>query len=721
MMMEMCEKNSINSFINNFGNEVGSCITSLASNYKPNKKDKSGKVIDDKNRNGLDVLIEKGVGTAFIYLFLGVIIALRFILLLIPYGIKEAKNRHNKTDISIIIIDLIVTLLIALYLINNITVIAVLFILSAIMLRGLVFFYQKFIFDSVMKDCKIMSNNHKYPRLRSIRYEGMSKIFVLNSSIPSSKFIMQVSKLSNSLNTNITLLSLVNKSLLVYTNTHENINPEYLRIEKFKTVFDSLELKENIEIKNYEDTEYYTNVYFNSEIYKSKLVGLLPEIEHRLKVSNLELLTDPQFDFRLVMKKTVNKLKTFLANWDSAEVQNKIKNMIIPILLGVNCETGKIAVLDMAKDMIHGIFAGTTGWGKSVSINNVISSILLSNRSNVRMVLLDTKGSELDLYKGLKNVIFESDLFKIVEQLELLVDEIRKRNEMISEKSRFIKNIHGYNKETPNNKMDFIVCVIEEISFFMESSDDKLKKRFESAVVKILQVGRSAGIQLILTTQNPIAKVITSEMKANIESKAAFKTIDKTKSRTILDNNSAYLIDEKGKFVFQNQGKNVIHKSFFINDEESELIYNRLKTYINKNGYEGMSKDIVSLEKSDVEGMRFDNTRENLVSLEKSNVDEGMRENNIKYEGMRISDHQDLYNFYISLQQKDNKLPVRKEREKLTQLTEWKLRTLETKLRDSGLIYNVGNDLLVNADSDIVHKLVANETNIIELDKWKNK
>jgi len=695
--MEMCEKNSINSFINNFGNEVGSCITSLASNYKPNKKDKSGKIIDDKNRNSLDVLIEKGVGTAFIYLFLGVIISLRFILLLIPYGIKEAKNRHNKTDISIIIIDLIVTLLIALYLINNITVIAVTFILTGLGLRGLVFFYQKFIFDSVMKDCKIMSNNHKYPRLRSVRYEGMSKIFVLNSSIPSSKFIMSISKLSNSLNTNITLLSLDNKSLLIVTNQKEKIPEEYLMIEKFKTVFDGLELKETIEIKSYEDTEYYTNVYFNSEIYKSKLVGLLPEIEHRLKVSNLELMTDQKYDFRLSLKKQIEKVKTFLENWDN--LKDRSDKMHIPVLIGTNTNTGLVTLLDLTKDVVHGIIAGSSGYGKSIELHNICSSIVLSDRKYIELVLCDPKKNELKLYRSLDRVRYANTDIGILEEVEKCVNEMDRRNDLF-EPFDTICDITDWNNNNPSKQLDYIILVIDEIADFMQKSNDDISKRFKLALERLLQLGRSTGFILFLTTQNPIKEVITSIMKANIETRFGFTTTDSRKSLTILDNNLAYSLNEKGKFVFQNKKKNIVHKSFFISENEKIEIVNRAKLYI-KNKYEDMSK--------------------NVVNLEKPIIDEGMSVNNDKYEGMRISDHQDLYNFYISLQQKDNKLPVRKEREKLTQLTEWKLRTLETKLRDSELIYNVGNDLLVNADSDIVHKLVANETNIIELDKWKNK
>jgi len=528
-----------------------------------------------------------------------------------------------------------------------------------------------------MKACKIMSDNNKYPRLKAIKREGMRKIFIINSSVPSSKFIMLLSKLNNSLNTNIIHISLENKSLLVFTEKNGEINPELKRQSKFYSLFEQLELE--IKIKDYEDTDFYTKLYFDTEVYYNKLQSLIQEFRHRLKVDNLELTTHNIHNYCLSTKKIVNYPSTFIEAY-KANIET-INKKIIPVMLGINTELGAIEIIDMM-EMIHLIVAGSTGQGKSIMLHNIISSIQLAKRKNIRSILCDPKKNELKIYRNLYNVIYANTNDSILDELKKLVAEMDRRNNLF-EPYDFISNIEDYNNKH-DSKLEYIVCVIDEIADLILKSDKEFEIYFVNALNRLTQLGRSVGIRMILTTQKPTVKVLPDFIKANCLDRICFGVSNKTESRTVLDNNLAASINQIGKYVFQHKKSNVMYRSFFISEGEKKSIINMLKPQYEK------------------KGARCEN---NLVTLEKSNFNGGVRGGAEESKGVRIKTAYNLYKFYINNQKNDGELPTRKEVIKLTGLTNWDLRAFHIQLKSEGKLMLDKNKLyIVNNVDELANK-----------------
>jgi len=241
--------------------------------------------------------------------------------------------------------------------------------------------------------------------------------------------------------------------------------------------------------------------------------------------------------------------------------------------------SGKPVIFDIEK-MPHLLVAGTTGSGKSVCINSILMSILYHAKpEEVKLLLIDPKKVEFKVYRDIPHLCCRiiSDPKKAAGALNSAVNEMEKRFELIEEVG--VRNITGYNEATKNDPdkpyMPRLVIIIDEFADLMMTAREEV----ETAVVRIAQKARAAGIHLIVGTQRPSVDVITGLIKANIPSRIAFTVMSGVDSRTILDTVGAEKLCGRGDMLYAPVGAQKPQRvqGAFVSDEEVEEVVNYVK------------------------------------------------------------------------------------------------------------------------------------------------
>lgn len=237
-------------------------------------------------------------------------------------------------------------------------------------------------------------------------------------------------------------------------------------------------------------------------------------------------------------------------------------------------------------DMQHVLIGGSTGSGKSASINSMITSLIQSYPPDlVKLVLIDPKKVELQAYAGLPHLAQDiiTDPHQADDALKKLCETMDKRYETFSKVG--VKNIKGYNNlvdsynkshpEKPQKYMPYIVVVIDELADLMMTSG----KSVENSIQRIAQLARAAGIHMIVATQRPSADIVTGPIKTNIQSRIAFATPSNVDSRVILDQGGAEKLLGKGDMLFKPTGESspVRLQGTYVSDEQVEDIVNKVK------------------------------------------------------------------------------------------------------------------------------------------------
>ncbi|GAX05549.1 cell division protein FtsK [Secundilactobacillus pentosiphilus] len=217
--------------------------------------------------------------------------------------------------------------------------------------------------------------------------------------------------------------------------------------------------------------------------------------------------------------------------------------------------TGKVITMDLTK-MPHLLIAGSTGSGKSVAINGIITSILMNAKpSQVKLMLIDPKKVELSVYNGIPHLLTPvvSDPKKAAKALHKVVHEMEQRYDLFAKVGQ--RKIAGYNQfvQTQNQTADkplptlpYIVVIVDELADLMMTVSNEV----EDAIIRLAQMGRAAGIHMILATQRPSVDVITGLIKANVPSRMAFAVSSGVDSRTILDSNGAEKLLGRGDMLY---------------------------------------------------------------------------------------------------------------------------------------------------------------------------
>ncbi len=242
--------------------------------------------------------------------------------------------------------------------------------------------------------------------------------------------------------------------------------------------------------------------------------------------------------------------------------------------IGGNCIIGNISKLP------HMLIAGTTGSGKSVCMNSIIISLLYkASPEDVKLIMVDPKMVELGIYNGIPHLLIPvvTDPKKAAGSLQWAVTEMMRRYKAMSDAG--VRDLESYNSiveaESEGTKLPQVVVIIDELADLMLVA----AKEVEESICRIAQMGRAAGIHLIIATQRPSADVITGLMKANIPSRIAFSVASAMESRIILDTQGAEKLVGKGDMLYApiGNGKPLRVQGCFVTDAEVESVTNYVK------------------------------------------------------------------------------------------------------------------------------------------------
>ena len=278
---------------------------------------------------------------------------------------------------------------------------------------------------------------------------------------------------------------------------------------------------------------------------------------------------------------------------------------------------GNVVVGDIAK-MPHVLIAGSTGSGKSVCINTIITSILYKAKpEEVKLIMVDPKVVELGVYNGIPHLLIPvvTDPKKAAGALHWAVGEMMRRYALFAETGS--RNLTGYNELMAKNneqKLPQIVIIIDELADLMMVA----AKEVEDYVCRLAQLARAAGIHLIIATQRPSVDVITGLIKANVPSRIAFAVSSQVDSRTILDKGGAEKLLGKGDMLYHPTGlSNALRvQGAFVSDSEIENIVSFIKENSEVTHYsEDLSNHLDCLASGDVasEESKEDNDADELL------------------------------------------------------------------------------------------------------------
>jgi len=251
---------------------------------------------------------------------------------------------------------------------------------------------------------------------------------------------------------------------------------------------------------------------------------------------------------------------------DSPEWATFSKSAALPVPLGLG-SGGNPVMADLSK-MPHTLVAGSTGSGKSVCMNAIITGLIMTKTPlELRLIMIDPKRVELTPYQGIPHlyhpVIVEADRAVIV--LKSLVDEMMGRFRQLEQAG--VKNISSYN-EKMDEKMPYLVILVDELADLMLTAAGDV----ERLLVRLAQLGRATGVHLVVATQRPSVDVVTGLIKANFPSRISFAVMSQIDSRTILDSVGAEKLLGRGDMLYMpiDKPKPSRVQGAFLNDNEIE-------------------------------------------------------------------------------------------------------------------------------------------------------
>ncbi|MBE5777543.1 MAG: DNA translocase FtsK [Clostridiales bacterium] len=258
----------------------------------------------------------------------------------------------------------------------------------------------------------------------------------------------------------------------------------------------------------------------------------------------------------------------------------QVKKTPLAVALGKDI-AGTSVICDL-DDMPHLLIAGSTGSGKSVCIQSIVSSILYrASPDDVRMIMIDPKQVELKMYDGIPHLLIPvvTDMRKAAGALSWAVQEMEERYTKISDIGE--RNLKGYNsRQKPEDRLPSIVIIIDELADLM----DTCRKDVEESIRRLAAKARAAGIYMVLATQRPSVDVITGVIKNNIPSRIAFAVSSGTDSRTILDGQGAEKLVGKGDMLYKPSGAPPLRvQGSFITAEECRNIADYIRKHYQAN------------------------------------------------------------------------------------------------------------------------------------------
>ncbi|MCG5035534.1 DNA translocase FtsK [Lactiplantibacillus plantarum] len=314
----------------------------------------------------------------------------------------------------------------------------------------------------------------------------------------------------------------------------------------------------------------------------SKVVNLADDLALALAAKDLRIEA-PIPGKSLIGIEVPNKQISTVSFRDIVEAQpaHPTKPLAVPLGRDVS---GNLVVADLSK-MPHLLIAGSTGSGKSVAINVMITGLLMNTKpSQVKFMLIDPKKVELGVYNGIPHLLTPvvTEPKKAARALHKVVAEMERRYELFADSKQ--RNMQGYNQYIRQQNaadgqsrpvLPYIVVVVDELADLMMVTSSEV----EDAIIRLGQMARAAGIHMILATQRPSVDVITGLIKANVPSRMAFAVSSGTDSRTIIDSNGAEKLLGRGDMLYQPMGMNkpLRVQGAYISDHDVEEVVNFIK------------------------------------------------------------------------------------------------------------------------------------------------
>jgi S-DNA-T family DNA segregation ATPase FtsK/SpoIIIE len=306
----------------------------------------------------------------------------------------------------------------------------------------------------------------------------------------------------------------------------------------------------------------------------SKILNLQDDLAMALKASTIRIQAPVPGKDVVGIEIPNNEIETiYLREILETEL---FKNSKAPLLIALGKDiVGKPFVTDLAK-LPHLLIAGTTGSGKSVGINAMILSLLYRNSpDDLKLMMIDPKMLEFSIYNDIPHLLTPviTEPKKAITGLSNMVKEMERRYKLMSDGK--VKNIENYNAKFPENKMPYIVVVIDELADLMMTGG----KDVEYSIARLAQMARASGIHLIVATQRPSVDVVTGLIKANLPSRISYKVGQKIDSKVILDSFGAESLLGRGDMLFTPPGSSTLVRLHapFTTEEEIEKIVEFLK------------------------------------------------------------------------------------------------------------------------------------------------
>ncbi|MCT6823153.1 MAG: DNA translocase FtsK [Apilactobacillus sp.] len=313
----------------------------------------------------------------------------------------------------------------------------------------------------------------------------------------------------------------------------------------------------------------------------SKIVNLADDLALALAAKDIRIEA-PIPGKSLIGIEVPNKKVAMVSFKDVVKSQSN-KHGLLSVPLGRNV-SGDVISTDLTK-LPHLLIAGSTGSGKSVAINGIITSILMNAKpSEVKMMLIDPKKVELGVYNGIPHLLSPvvSEPKKAARSLNKVVAEMEHRYDLFAKHnqrkiSTFNEYVNGLSEEERGDlkPLPYIVVVVDELADLMMTVSNDV----ESAIIRLAQMGRASGIHMILATQRPSVDVITGLIKSNVPSRIAFAVSSGIDSRTILDSNGAEKLLGRGDMLYLPIDKNKPTRlqGAFISDQDVENVVDYIK------------------------------------------------------------------------------------------------------------------------------------------------
>ncbi|MFD0896487.1 DNA translocase FtsK [Loigolactobacillus binensis] len=328
--------------------------------------------------------------------------------------------------------------------------------------------------------------------------------------------------------------------------------------KKLKQTFDSFGI--DVEVKNVNlgpaVTKYEIKPAIGVKV--SKIVSLTDDLALALAAKDVRIEA-PIPGKSLIGIEVPNKAVATVSFRDVFEAQPPHPGKILAVPVGRDI-SGNVIMVDISK-MPHLLIAGSTGSGKSVMINDIIIGLLMTTKPHeVKLMMIDPKKVELSVYNGVPHLLTPvvTDAKKAAQALHKVVAEMERRYELFAQSGK--RNITEYNQavqqqdkdtEQPLPAMPYIVAIVDELADLMMVSSNEV----EDAIVRLAQMGRAAGIHMILATQRPSVDVITGLIKANVPSRMAFAVSSGIDSRTIIDSTGAEKLLGRGDMLYLPMGQ----------------------------------------------------------------------------------------------------------------------------------------------------------------------